>query len=62
MTRILLVGTVHEENGLATTSVLLDVLESVRPEVIFLEIPTASFPAFDEGTLPIRFVANHAIG
>jgi hypothetical protein len=50
MTRILLVGTVHEENGLATTSALLGVLESVRPEVIFLEIPTASFPGFDEGT------------
>lgn len=50
MTRIFLVGTVHEENGLATTSALLDILVSVRSEVIFLEMSPASFPAYDDGT------------
>ena len=50
MNRTLLVGTVHEEQGLATTSALLDILGSIRPEVIFLEIPSAAFPAFDEGS------------
>ncbi|ARV17038.1 hypothetical protein AEP_00072 [Curvibacter sp. AEP1-3] len=49
MTQIFLVGTVHQESGLATASALLDILESVRPDVIFLEIPPASFPAYDVG-------------
>lgn len=50
MTRVLLIGTVHKEEGLATTSALLAILECVRPEVIFLEIPPTSFPAYDEGS------------
>lgn len=50
MTRIFVIGTVHEGNGLATTSALLDILESVRSEVIFLEISPASFPDYDDGT------------
>ena len=50
MTRILLVGTVHEEQGLATISALHAILEHARPEVIFLEIPSAVFPSYDDGT------------
>lgn len=50
MTQIFLIGTVHEECGLATASALLDILESVRSDVIFLEISPASFPDFDDGT------------
>lgn len=49
MTRVYVVSTVHEENGLVTHSALLNILQSVRPEVIFLEIPSASFPAYDQG-------------
>lgn len=50
MTRVFVVGTVHEEQGLATTSALVAILERIRPEVIFLEIPHAAFSAFDDGT------------
>lgn len=50
MTRIYVVGTVHEEKGLATTSALLAILRGVRPDAVFLEIPPESFAAFDEGT------------
>lgn len=37
------VGTVHEENGLANVSGLLAILERIQPEVIFLECPPAAF-------------------
>lgn len=43
-------GTVHEEQGLATIPALHEILESVRPEVIFLEVPSADFPAYRDGT------------
>lgn len=49
MPRISLIGTVHEESGLTTDSALLDILQSVRPEVIFLEIPPELFPDYDNG-------------
>jgi hypothetical protein len=38
-----LVCTVHEEKGLANVSNLCVILERIRPEVIFLEIPPAAF-------------------
>ena len=41
MTQISLVGSVHEEKGLANTTELVRILERLRPEVIFLEIPTS---------------------
>jgi hypothetical protein len=50
MSRISLIGTVHEESGGATTLALLDILRSIRPEVIFMEIPPESFPDFDSGS------------
>ena len=50
MTRVLLLGTVHEEQGLATVPALHAILASMRPDVIFLEIPPAAFPAYSDGT------------
>jgi hypothetical protein len=43
MKRVSVVFTVHEEKGLASISGLLAILERIRPEVIFLEIPAAAF-------------------
>ena len=43
MKRVSVVGTVHAEKGLANTSALLAILERIKPEVIFLEIPPAAF-------------------
>jgi len=39
MKRIAVVGTVHEEKGLANVPGLLAILERIQPELIFLEIP-----------------------
>jgi hypothetical protein len=43
MTCISLVCTVHEEKGVANASELFAILEHLRPEVIFLEVPRAAF-------------------
>src|SRR6266849_10543117 len=43
MKRLSVVGTVHEEKGRANTSGLVGILERIKPEVIFLEIPSAAF-------------------
>jgi hypothetical protein len=40
MKRVSLVGTVHQEKGLASASALLAILEQIRPEVLFLEAPS----------------------
>jgi len=48
--RVSVVGTVHEEQGLANVSQLQVILERIRPEVIFLEIPPAAFDDFCDGT------------
>src|ERR1043166_5078521 len=40
MKRLSLVGTVHEEMGLANASALLAILEWIKPEVLFLEAPS----------------------
>ncbi|HEV8335457.1 MAG TPA: hypothetical protein VGR67_03475 [Candidatus Polarisedimenticolia bacterium] len=48
--RVSVVGTVHEEQGLANVSELHVILERIRPEVIFLEIPSAAFDDFLDGT------------
>lgn len=45
-----LVGTFHEEEGPVTSSSLLAILERMRPEVIFLEIPAAALDAYLDGT------------
>lgn len=49
MAQIILICTVHEEHGAASISALHSILEQVRPDVIFLEIPPADFPDFDLG-------------
>ena len=45
---ISLVGTVHEELGLATVSALCAILQGIRPEVIFLEVPSEAFGDYYE--------------
>jgi len=40
MKRVSLVGTVHEEMGLASASALLAILEPIKPEVLFWEAPS----------------------
>ena len=49
MTRVRLVGTFHEARGLVTIPRLLAILERIRPEVIFLEIPAAAFDDYSRG-------------
>lgn len=46
MKSISLVCTVHEERGRANASELCAILERIRPEVIFLEIPPDAFDQF----------------
>ena len=43
MNCVSLVCTVHEEKGLANVSELRAILERIRPEVIFLEVPPTAF-------------------
>lgn len=48
--RISLIGTVHAENGLANVRTLGSILDRLQPEVIFAEIPRASFPLYVDGS------------
>lgn len=48
MNCVSLVCTVHEEVGLANVSELHAILERMRPEVIFLEVPPAAFEDYYE--------------
>lgn len=50
MTRVLVVGTYHEEKGLVTVPRLVAILERIRPEVIFLELPSGALGDFLDGT------------
>jgi hypothetical protein len=50
MMRVSLIGTVHEEQGFASISNLLAILECIQPEVIFLEIPSGAFEGYLDGT------------
>ena len=43
MKRVSVVCTVHEESGLADSDGLLAILDRIKPEVIFLEVPSAAF-------------------
>ncbi len=43
MKRVSLIGTVHEELGLANVSELHALLKRIRPEIIFLEVPPEAF-------------------
>lgn len=68
MKQVSLIGTVHEETGLANVSELLTILERIRPEVIFLEIPSAAFADYVAGirsnvesTAATRFGEKHHV-
>jgi hypothetical protein len=50
MKRVSLVATVHKEQGLANVSELVAILERISPDVIFLEIPSAVFDDYLDGT------------
>ena len=50
MTHVLVVGTYHAEKGLVTVSRLVAILESIRPDVIFLELPCEALDDFLNGT------------
>ena len=49
MKRIAVVGTVHEEKGLASISGLLAILQRIKPELVFLEIPSAALDDYLTG-------------
>ena len=62
MKRVSVVGTVHEEKGRASISGLVAILERIRPEVIFLEIPAAAFDDLfngDRGNLESTAVSRY---
>ena len=68
MKRLSVVGIVHEEKGRANTSGLVGILERIRPEVIFLEIPSAAFDDHFNGnrgnlesTAVSRYRENHRV-
>jgi hypothetical protein len=48
MQRVSLVGTVHEEIGLANVSELCAMLQRIQPEIIFLEVPPEAFSDYYE--------------
>jgi hypothetical protein len=50
MKRVFVIGTVHADSGLATASALLAILERIKPEVIFLEMPPAALDDHFNGT------------
>ena len=50
MKRIAVVGTVHEEQGVANVPGLLAILERIKPELIFLEIPSAALDDYLTGS------------
>ncbi len=50
MTRISLIGTVHAESGRANLAELRTILERLRPDVIFAEIPTANLSNYLDGS------------
>jgi hypothetical protein len=60
MKRVSVVFTEHEENGLANISGLLVILERIKPEVIFLEIPSAAFSDHFNGSR--RNLESTAVG
>ena len=47
--RIFVIGTVHENTGRASTTELLAILLRVRPEVIFLEMPSSALADYSNG-------------
>jgi hypothetical protein len=50
MMRISLIGTYHAEKGLVTASALLAILERIRPQVVFAEIPRTHIASWSDGS------------
>jgi hypothetical protein len=48
--RVSLIGTYHEERGAVTVSALLEILERIRPEVVFAETPRTHVDAWRDGS------------
>jgi len=68
MKRVSVVGTRHEEKGHASISALVAILERIKPEVIFLECPSAAFddyfngnPGNLEAVAVSRYRENHRV-
>ena len=67
MRNIRLICTVHEEKGLCSISRLYQLIETARPEVIFLELPQSLMSRYFEDksdsnletTAVIRYIENH---
>lgn len=59
MKRVSVVCTVHEENGPVIAG-LLAILDRIKPEVIFLEVPPAAFADYFDS--PQRNLESHAVG
>lgn len=59
-----MIGTFHEDDGLTTASELLALLERIKPEVIFLEVPAARFDEYFSGidrSLESRAVSRYQL-
>ena len=66
--RVSLVGTIHGEAGLASVGELQAILERLKPEVIFAEIPAAEIDRYRDGTFGNlesaavgRYRASHSV-
>lgn len=57
--RVSVIGTFHDDDGLTNASELLAILERIRPEVIFLEVPAARFDEYFNG--PDRSPESRAV-
>ena len=51
--RVQVVCTMHGETGFAKVSELQEILERIRPDVVFLELPSVGFDAYLSGTRQI---------
>jgi hypothetical protein len=45
-TRVSLIGTIHQERGLVTAEALLQILQHIQPQVIFLECPPSALDTY----------------
>jgi hypothetical protein len=60
MKRVSVIATVHEEKGRASVAGLLEILNRIKPEVIFSEAPPAAVDDYFRG--PKRTLESHAVG
>lgn len=62
MTTVSVIGSVHNDHGLAIAASLLAILERLQPEIVFLEAPQARFDAYcsdAQSTLEARAVCRY---